>query len=52
MVLIRDENDLLTRTGAGTPMGEVTRRTFSLEEIYTAFDLLDRGEVARSIIRY
>ena len=27
-------------------------RTFSLDEINTAFDVLDRGEVARSIIRY
>lgn len=33
-------------------LDELISRTFSLEEINTAFDLLDRGEVARSIIRY
>lgn len=33
-------------------LDELITRTFSLEEINTAFDLLDRGEVARSIIRY
>ena len=33
-------------------LDELVSRTFSLEEINTAFDVLDRGEVARSIIRY
>ena len=33
-------------------LDELISRTFTLEEINTAFDLLDRGEVARSIIRY
>ena len=33
-------------------LDELISRTFRLEEINTAFDLLDRGEVARSIIRY
>ncbi len=33
-------------------LDELISRTFPLEEINTAFDLLDRGEVARSIIRY
>ena len=33
-------------------LDELISRTFDLEEINTAFDLLDRGEVARSIIRY
>ena len=32
-------------------LDELVSRTFSLEEINTAFDVLDRGEVARSIIR-
>ena len=33
-------------------LDELVSRTFSLEEINTAFDVLDREEVARSIIRY
>ena len=33
-------------------LDELISRTFPLEEINTAFDLLDQGEVARSIIRY
>ena len=33
-------------------LDQLISRTFSLEEINTAFDVLDRGEVARSIIRY
>ncbi len=33
-------------------LDELISRTFTLEEINTAFDLLDRGELARSIIRY
>ena len=33
-------------------LDELVSRTFSLEEINTAFDVLDRVEVARSIIRY
>jgi len=33
-------------------LDELISRTFKLEEINTAFDLLDQGEVARSIIRY
>ena len=33
-------------------LDELISRTFSLDEINTAFDLLDRGEVARSIIKY
>ena len=33
-------------------LDELISWTFPLEEINTAFDLLDRGEVARSIIRY
>ena len=33
-------------------LDELISRTFKLEEINRAFDLLDQGEVARSIIRY
>lgn len=33
-------------------LDELISRTFTLDEINTAFDLLDRGEVARSIIKY
>ena len=33
-------------------LDQLISRTFSLDEINTAFDVLDRGEVARSIIRY
>lgn len=33
-------------------LDELISRTFSLDEINTAFDVLERGEVARSIIRY
>ena len=33
-------------------LDELITRTFSLEEINTAFDVLERGEVARSIILY
>lgn len=33
-------------------LDELISRTFSLEEINTAFDVLDRGQVVRSIIRY
>ena len=33
-------------------LDELITRTFRLEEINTAFDVLDRGEVARSIIDY
>ncbi len=33
-------------------LDELISRTYALEDINTAFDALDRGEVARSIIRY
>ena len=33
-------------------LDELITRTFSLDEINTAFDLLDRGEVARSVIAF
>ena len=33
-------------------LDELISRTFTLDEINTAFDLLDQGEGARSIIRY
>jgi S-(hydroxymethyl)glutathione dehydrogenase/alcohol dehydrogenase len=33
-------------------LDELITHTFRLEEINTAFNALDRGEVARSIIQY
>ena len=33
-------------------LDQLISRTFRLEEINTAFDVLDRGEVARSIVKY
>ena len=33
-------------------LDEMITRTFTLDEINTAFDVLDRGEVARSIVKY
>ena len=33
-------------------LDQLISRTFALDEINTAFEMLDRGEVARSIIRY
>ena len=33
-------------------LDQLISRTFAIDEINTAFDVLDRGEVARSIIRY
>jgi S-(hydroxymethyl)glutathione dehydrogenase/alcohol dehydrogenase len=33
-------------------LDELVSRTYRLDEINTAFDALEQGEVARSIIRY
>lgn len=38
--------------GFDAPIIDLVRRRYRLEEINTALDLLDRGEVARSIIDY
>jgi S-(hydroxymethyl)glutathione dehydrogenase/alcohol dehydrogenase len=33
-------------------LDELVSRTYRLDEINTAFDALEKGEVARSILRY
>jgi S-(hydroxymethyl)glutathione dehydrogenase/alcohol dehydrogenase len=33
-------------------LDELVSRTFSLDEINTAFDIMESGEVARSVIAY